>query len=71
MIRHVKIRSKLFQNDWDALFVKEPASGRLFVRRFQRPFSPRDVAKMMSTVQVTGCGPIYAEKIFPLNCNEF
>ncbi|MGD8363889.1 MAG: hypothetical protein PVI69_07790 [Desulfobacterales bacterium] len=59
MKRHVKIRSKLFQNDWDALLVKEPVSGRLYVQTFQRSFSPKDVAAMRSRIQVAGCGPIY------------
>jgi len=58
MNRHVKIRSKVLQNDWDALLVKEPLTGRLYVRTFQRSFSPRDVAKMMSTVQVAGYGNV-------------
>jgi hypothetical protein len=59
MKRHVKIGSELFLNDWDALMVKDPLTGCLCVRTFQRSFFPKDVAKMMSTVQVAGCGPIY------------
>jgi hypothetical protein len=61
MKRHVKISSELFQNDWDALLVKDPLTDCLCVRTFQRSFFPKDVAKMMSTVQVAGYGPIYDE----------
>jgi len=62
MNRHVKIRSKMHQNDWDALLVKEPLTGRLYVRTFQQSFSPNDAAKMISTVQVAGYGNVFGNQ---------
>jgi hypothetical protein len=52
----------MHQNDWDALLVKEPLTGRLYVRTFQQSFSPNDAAKMISTVQVAGYGNVFGNQ---------